>query len=805
MAKRVFVSYAEADEPLRAELEKQLAPLQRTGAAVVWDDRQALAGDTWQQTIEGQIDAADVILLLLTPDFLSSDKLQDEQVNRALARSETAGARVVPILVRECSWEIGVLAKLEPLPGNREAVTSWSNRDKAWKEVVAGVVAVLGEGPTSARRGASATGSRVTGVFVGRGRELSILRASLLPDEGVPRPVAVCALHGMAGVGKSYLADRFANEQVARFPGGLVRLVLRPGEQEQAPSDDALLAEIARQLDLRGPPDAKQVALRLRSPRTLLHIENADGAATATSAARLATQLPGCAVIVTGRYRDLGRAIGFVPVDVSLFTEAQSLELLALEIERPIAPAERDAFARLAAALGHLPLALSLAAGYLREGYGPEAFLELLRAEGLQVAPLDPAHPALLADQARAIVGRAFDLSLDLLRAALAKEADRLLDGFFALGHAPVGGFGPSLGATIAGLAEGDFLRLASLASRHSLLDRVAGERARWTVHPLLAEMGRTRANGEAALARMTEWFVERLDPAIDENGVVQGPRWHEVRDETAALVSWLPMVRDADLARVARAGSRFALRHGPFAVWQRFCERALTCCQEPRDRSNVLFTLGDVARSAGDLNRALSAAEEKAALDRSQDWPAEAAMAMGQIADILAARGQLDEALRIRREEELPVYEQLGDVRSRAITQGKIADILAARGQLDEALRIRREESLPVYEQLGDVRSRAITQGRIADILAARGQLDEALRIRREESLPVYEQLGDVRSLLVGRAKLAMVLCRRNAPGDRDEARELLRLAWGAAMAMRIPEAAIIREYQVAFGFESA
>ena len=57
----------------------------------------------------------------------------------------------------------------------------------------------------------------------------------------------------------------------------------------------------------------------------------------------------------------------------------------------------------------------------------------------------------------------------------------------------------------------------------------------------------------------------------------------------------------------------------------------------------------------------------------------------MGKIADVLQARGQLDEALRIRQEEELPVYERLGDVRSKAITMGKIADILQAQGQGDQ------------------------------------------------------------------------------------------------------------------------
>jgi hypothetical protein len=76
----------------------------------------------------------------------------------------------------------------------------------------------------------------------------------------------------------------------------------------------------------------------------------------------------------------------------------------------------------------------------------------------------------------------------------------------------------------------------------------------------------------------------------------------------------------------------------------------------------------------------------------------------------VLTARGELEQALRIRREEELPVYERLGDMRAHAITLGQIADVLAARGELEQALRIRREEELPVYERLSDVRTRAIT-----------------------------------------------------------------------------------------------
>ena len=174
-----------------------------------------------------------------------------------------------------------------------------------------------------------------------------------------------------------------------------------------------------------------------------------------------------------------------------------------------------------------------------------------------------------------------------------------------------------------------------------------------------------------------------------------------------------------------------------------------------------------------GDYRSAFSAAEKagdafNGAKDRTMF-----AVSRGYIADILQQQGQTDEALRIRREEELPVYEQFGDVREQAVAMGKIADILRQQGQTGEALRIRREEELPVYEQIGDVRSRAVTMGKIADILQQQGQTDEALRIRREEELPVFEQLGDVRERAVTIGKIADILQQQ---GQTDEALRIIR-----------------------------
>jgi len=126
----------------------------------------------------------------------------------------------------------------------------------------------------------------------------------------------------------------------------------------------------------------------------------------------------------------------------------------------------------------------------------------------------------------------------------------------------------------------------------------------------------------------------------------------------------------------------------------------------------------------------------------------------------------------------------------------------LEERGELDEALRIRREQ-LPVYGRLGDVRSRAVTMGHIADLLEARGELDEALRIYRDEELPVYERLGDVRSLLVGRTNLALSLLVRASDGDREEADQLLQLALTEAERLHLPEAERIRAIRKRAGLQ--
>ncbi len=182
----------------------------------------------------------------------------------------------------------------------------------------------------------------------------------------------------------------------------------------------------------------------------------------------------------------------------------------------------------------------------------------------------------------------------------------------------------------------------------------------------------------------------------------------------------------------------------------------------DPLDRARVL---GERARrliirgEPGQAEQLFRRAHQLFATAGSEQ---EAAAAMGDIADIAVTRGELDEALRILREVELPVYERLGDTRSVAVTWGKIADIAVTRGELDEALRIRREVTLPVYERLGDTREAAITWGKIADIAARRGNWDTAAELQHKR-LEANRQLGDLDGIAAATWDLAQIDLQRH------------------------------------------
>ena len=135
----VFFSYAHEDEKLRDELAKHLKLLKREGVINDWHDRQIMPGSQWKDQIDGHLESADIILLLVSADFLDSDYCYDIEMKRALERHEQGEATVIPIILRPVDWQGAPFGRLQCLPKDAKPVTSWTNQDEAFLDIARGI------------------------------------------------------------------------------------------------------------------------------------------------------------------------------------------------------------------------------------------------------------------------------------------------------------------------------------------------------------------------------------------------------------------------------------------------------------------------------------------------------------------------------------------------------------------------------------------------------------------------------------------------------------------------------------------
>jgi TIR domain/NACHT domain len=132
-------SYAHADEELRDELEKHLSILRRQGLISTWHDRQIVPGVNWSQEINTHFETAELILLLISPDFLASDYCYGVEMRQALDRHERGDAKVIPVILRPVDWQGAPFESLQGLPRDMKPVTLWKNRDEAFEDIVRGI------------------------------------------------------------------------------------------------------------------------------------------------------------------------------------------------------------------------------------------------------------------------------------------------------------------------------------------------------------------------------------------------------------------------------------------------------------------------------------------------------------------------------------------------------------------------------------------------------------------------------------------------------------------------------------------
>lgn len=138
----IFYSYSHQDEKFRDELEKHLSILRKEKIIDEWHDRKISPGSNWEDDINSNLAKADIILLLISSNFLASDYCYDVETVTALEMHKNEDAVVIPIIIQPCLWSISTLGKnatMQVLPKDGKPITVFNNPHEGWLNVAQGI------------------------------------------------------------------------------------------------------------------------------------------------------------------------------------------------------------------------------------------------------------------------------------------------------------------------------------------------------------------------------------------------------------------------------------------------------------------------------------------------------------------------------------------------------------------------------------------------------------------------------------------------------------------------------------------
>jgi hypothetical protein len=143
-----LITCAPEDGELKAQLVRHLHVLVHATDIKVWTTDQVRGGEDWRQMGDAALGQADVVLLLISSDFLASEVLQNQEIPKLFQRHEHDGLKVIPVLIRSCLWQMHPwIGTFKPLPASAKPIASFQGdeRDKAMTEVAAAIAEHAGE------------------------------------------------------------------------------------------------------------------------------------------------------------------------------------------------------------------------------------------------------------------------------------------------------------------------------------------------------------------------------------------------------------------------------------------------------------------------------------------------------------------------------------------------------------------------------------------------------------------------------------------------------------------------------------
>jgi hypothetical protein len=143
---KVFISYSHKDEEMKNELDAHLIGLKRSEMIAVWNDRMLIGGDDWNEEIIAELQAADIIILLISVYFLNSKYIWEKEVAVAMERHKNKTARVIPVIASSCDFGDMSFAKIQALPKNATPIDSFAaggERAKVFTEIAKSIKDVV--------------------------------------------------------------------------------------------------------------------------------------------------------------------------------------------------------------------------------------------------------------------------------------------------------------------------------------------------------------------------------------------------------------------------------------------------------------------------------------------------------------------------------------------------------------------------------------------------------------------------------------------------------------------------------------
>jgi len=133
---KLFISYSHADEEHLKEFRKHLVTLRRNKVLSDWHDREMVSGDDFETEIKEELLSADLIVFMVSVDFLNSWYCYEVELRETLKRLKYNNIRIIPVVIRPCDWEKCDLSPYLAATKDGRPVSQYNNIDEAWVEVI---------------------------------------------------------------------------------------------------------------------------------------------------------------------------------------------------------------------------------------------------------------------------------------------------------------------------------------------------------------------------------------------------------------------------------------------------------------------------------------------------------------------------------------------------------------------------------------------------------------------------------------------------------------------------------------------